>query len=89
MVLPEAMFAGLPIVASNIGGVSDAVIDNETGFLVRSGDIQGLRAKILELIASSDLRKKMGENGRKKAYEKFSQDAMVAKYEKVMEGVLL
>ncbi len=46
-VLMEAQATGLPVVASNVGGVSDCMIDGETGYLVDRDDIEGLRAGVL------------------------------------------
>jgi glycosyltransferase involved in cell wall biosynthesis len=54
IVAVEAAAQGIPIVVANIEGLSDAVRDRETGFLVESGDAEAWRKKIVELAAWSD-----------------------------------
>ncbi len=88
MVLPEAMFASLPVVASNMGGVVDAVVDGETGFLVSPGDKKELKEKLIELVKDPVLRRKMGGNGKLRAAQQFSLGIMLDRYEKVFEGIL-
>lgn len=62
----EAMACGIPIVASKIGGISDAVKDGENGLLVPSRDSNTLAEAIIYLLENKDVREKMGKNGRKK-----------------------
>ena len=50
VVLVEAMFSGLPIIATDVGGVADAVEDGGNGFLVQPGDIDSLAARMTELL---------------------------------------
>jgi glycosyltransferase involved in cell wall biosynthesis len=83
MTIVEAMFSGLPVVASDIGGNSDAVIDGETGYLVKAGSVGKLSDKLAELIDNPDKRLIFGESGRKRAYKEFTIDKMIDKYEKV------
>ncbi len=59
----EAMATGLPIVASNVGGVRELVITNKNGFLVKN-DISELQAYLTKLLADELLRKMMGKEGR-------------------------
>lgn len=73
----EAMRAGLPVIASNVGGVSEALIDGDGGFLVPSGDRDALRSKLSLLISQPELRAQMGEAGRKRFAEFFTADRMV------------
>lgn len=88
MVLVEAMFAGLPIIASDIGGISDAVQNNVTGFLISPKDVESLRAKMLELFSTPELCKVLGTAGKKVALERFSLNAMLTKYEYIFKEVL-
>jgi glycosyltransferase involved in cell wall biosynthesis len=88
MTLVEAMFVGLPIIASDIGGNSDAVENDFNGFLVSAGDTKVLSQKIGILINDTKLRNKMSENGRIKAQQMFTLEIMLSKYEKVMQQVL-
>ncbi len=88
MTIVEAMFSRLPVVASDIGGNSDAVINGETGFLAKAGNVIDLSEKLAELINSHEKRVLLGENGRKKALKEFTIDRMVSKYEQVFLEVL-
>jgi len=73
----EAMRAGLPVIATNVGGVSEAVVDGETGYLVPAGDIVALRKRLSVLIEDRVLRKQMGSQGRERFAQLFTLDKMV------------
>src|SRR5699024_6423825 len=45
----EAMRAGLPVIASDVGGCNEAVVDGETGFVVQRGDVDALRERLTQL----------------------------------------
>jgi glycosyltransferase involved in cell wall biosynthesis len=68
----EAMRAGLPVVASDVGGVSESVQDTVNGFLVPRGDVDTLTDRLKQLIASPVLCEHMGKVGRKLFEEQFS-----------------
>jgi glycosyltransferase involved in cell wall biosynthesis len=74
----EAMRAGLPVVASGVGGVDEAVRNNETGFVVPRGDVELLKDRIERLLASPDLRTRLGRNGRLQYERQFTLDHLVA-----------
>jgi glycosyltransferase involved in cell wall biosynthesis len=61
----EAGAAGLPVIATNVGGVSDIVIDNHTGFLLPTNEADQLRARLLTLIEDDARRAQMGDAARK------------------------
>ncbi len=63
----EASACGKPIVATDAGGVRDAVLDGETGFVAPDGDVPGVADRILQLMENADLRRRMGESGRQYA----------------------
>jgi glycosyltransferase involved in cell wall biosynthesis len=73
----EAMAQGLPIVATRVGGVPDAVVDGETGVLVPSGDVKRLREAIRTLLADEDRRRALGRAARARAEDRFSAKCMV------------
>jgi len=75
-VLPQAMAAGLPIVASRANGVPDAVVNGENGWLVDVGDVAGMSRRLLELSNDPSRARRMGERGRERA-EEFSARRMV------------
>jgi glycosyltransferase involved in cell wall biosynthesis len=60
----EAMRAGLPVVASAVGGIAESVRDGETGFTVPKGDVEGLQQRLKQLLADPALRVRMGRSGR-------------------------
>lgn len=64
IVFIEAAAAGIPSIAGNIGGQSEAVLDGETGFVIDGSDQKQLTETIKKLAASSKLRKQMGSAGR-------------------------
>jgi glycosyltransferase involved in cell wall biosynthesis len=72
----EAMAHGRPVVASAVGGLLDLVVDGETGIHVPPGDIAALRAALERLLGDRELRRRMGEAGRRRAAERFSWDAV-------------
>lgn len=74
--LIEAAAAGLPVVATDVGGVADVVVDGETGFLVPSGDSSALAARIGDVIEDPALARKIGEEGRRRVRSAFSPDVM-------------
>jgi glycosyltransferase involved in cell wall biosynthesis len=79
----EAMLAGVPVVAKNVGGVGEMVVHGETGYLVQGPDIGPAVEHIKELAGNGELRAKMGLAGRKRAKELFDLDTMIARYEKL------
>jgi len=84
----EAMRAGLPVVASRVGGVAEAVDDGTTGYVVPQGQSEMLRDKIERLIASPTLRVQLGRNGRRRYEQHFTLDRLVAKTLTVYHNVL-
>jgi glycosyltransferase involved in cell wall biosynthesis len=85
--LLEAMAARLPAIATAIGGNRDAVVENETGFLVPPRDARALAAAILSLADDSDLRHAFGEAGRRRAEQHFSLQACVDRYERLYRAL--
>lgn len=71
-VLIEAAAAGLPSVASRIYGITDAVIDGETGLLHEPGDRSDLARALKVLLRNAETRRDMAEVGRRRARDKFS-----------------
>jgi len=88
-VVLEAMATALPVVATPVDGTKEAVVDNETGFMVPVGDTQALAEKLLLLIHDAQLRNKLGSAGRRRVEEHFSLQGQVSKFEKLYEDYAL
>ena len=71
-VIMEAMATGLPVVSTNIGGIPEMVIQNETGFLLQPGDAVGLAAAVEKIIDDRALAERLGRAGYERAQELFS-----------------
>lgn len=76
--LIEAQAAGKPVVSTNVGGVSDVVIDNQCGFTIEAGHVDYFTDAALRLIESPDLRNYFGAQGRKFVEDKFSYQRLVS-----------
>jgi glycosyltransferase involved in cell wall biosynthesis len=74
----EAMAHGRPVVASAVGGLTDLVVDGETGLLVPPRDPVALRAALTRLLRDASLRRRMGAAGRLRAQERFSWEAVTS-----------
>jgi glycosyltransferase involved in cell wall biosynthesis len=82
LTLIQASQAGLPIVSTNVGSVSDIVLDGVTGILTEvsaNGLIQG----VSKLLADPDLMARLGESGQKRTRKLFSSQAMVERHEEL------
>lgn len=84
----EAMRAGLPVVASAVGGVPESVKDGETGFLIPRGDQATLTDRLAKLIGDPALRLEMGSRGRQYFVEEFTFDHMLDKTLEVYRAAL-
>lgn len=83
--LIEALASGVPAIATDVGGVSDILINYETGLLVKPKRPDKLAKAILEMYCDSNLRKKLSENGRKKVEELNSLQAMYRQMKIIFE----
>jgi glycosyltransferase involved in cell wall biosynthesis len=80
----EASAAGVPVVATAVGGTPEAVADGETGCLVPPGRPERIAAKVIELLHDSALRARMGAAGRARMRSLFTFDAQAAAYVKLL-----
>ncbi len=83
----EAMACGRPVIASDIGGLRDIVVDGETGFRVPPGDPPALRQAIECLLADPELQERMGQAGKRKVTE-FRASAVVPRIEQAYRNVM-
>ena len=85
----EAMAAGLPVVACDVGGNPEAVVDGVTGRLVPPRDPKALASAMAEILADPVKGSSMGEAGRQRATVQFSLGRMVAEVEAMYESLVL
>ncbi|MFN2577913.1 MAG: glycosyltransferase [Pyrinomonadaceae bacterium] len=70
----EYMAAGLPVVATDVGGVREAIVEGETGYVVASGDDEAMAARIIQLLLNDENARRMGARGKAIVSEKFSSE---------------
>ena len=63
MVILEAMACGLPVICSDVGGISEAVTDGESGLVIRPGDVTVLADRIVQLVSDKELQSKLSTEG--------------------------
>ncbi len=83
----EAMRAGLPVIASDVGGVRESVVQGDTGFIVPPGDEAELRHRLVQLVESPALRCVMGASGRRRYEQNFTVRMMADKVLRVYEAI--
>ncbi len=86
--LIEAQYCGKPVVATNVGGVRDTLLDGETGFLVESNDLDAMTEKLKLLIENNELRASMGRKAVVFAAENFSKQKEVENYKRLYKQLL-
>ncbi|MDN0194724.1 glycosyltransferase family 4 protein [Streptomyces sp. S.PNR 29] len=75
----EASATGLPVVAGDSGGAPDAVLDGETGWVVRGGSAEETADRVATLLGDPELRRRMGERGREWVEERWRWDLLAEK----------
>ena len=88
MVLLEAAACGRPAVASRVGGIPSAVLDGETGLLVRPGDAEALGEAVTTILDDGELARALGTRAAERARAEFSWEAKVDATGEILEGVL-
>jgi glycosyltransferase involved in cell wall biosynthesis len=84
----EYMAAARPVVATNVGGASEAIVEGHNGYLVSTGDDEAMAQKIISLIREPNHARTLGINGRRDVEEKFSCAARLSKTAALYERVL-
>ena len=87
IVLAEAAAASKPVVATRVGGITDAVADGETGKLVACGDWDGLKTAVVDLLADEAKQQQMGDNARRRVEEKFEWAIVIRQYQALLAAV--
>lgn len=84
----EASAVGLPVVASNVGGIPEVVLHEQTGILVPSDDPKSLAEAVMRLASDAELRKKMGEAGRKHVIDNFEWQECVSQMDELYRKLI-
>jgi glycosyltransferase involved in cell wall biosynthesis len=85
----EGMVMKKPVIASNVGGIPEIIVDGQTGILVPPGNAEALRLALESLLENRDVWEKMGVEARKRVEQLFSIDKNVRQTEHVYEGLLM
>jgi glycosyltransferase involved in cell wall biosynthesis len=88
LIILEAMAVGKPIVATEVGGVAEAVQNDKTGILVPVGDVQAFAAALVRLAGNAELAARMGQAGLERHRRQFSFERMIDEYAAILDGVL-
>ncbi len=84
----EAMASGLPVVATAVGGNADLVVQGQTGYIVPPAHPQAMALRLVELVASPERARSLGQAGRQRVRAMFSMQAMVSTYQRVYDQQL-
>ncbi len=84
----EAQAAGLPAVSTDVGGVSDVVVEGETGFLVPAEDVEAIAERLAELARDPELRRSMGDAGRRHVAGRYSVPRLVDDIDELYRSLL-
>ena len=88
LTLKEEQLLEKPVVASNVGGIPEIMIDEETGFLVCEGDHQGWIEKLSKILNDKDLSESMGKRGKKFVQDTFNWDVCAKKFLEILNSNL-
>lgn len=84
----EAMSFGRPVVAFDVGGPREWLVDGETGFLVKRGDVKELSLRIEQLLEDTSLAKRMGLEGQRRVNERYRKEMHLKKLLTIYEEVI-
>ena len=84
----EYMAASRPVVATDVGGAREAIVEGQTGYLVRSGDAKQLAARVMELLKDTEKAAQLGVRGRALVEQKFSTAAQLHRAEELYAKLL-
>ena len=79
-VVLEAFAAGVPVVATAVGGIPEIVADGENGYLVPPGDATALAARMRDLLGSRSRRREMGQRGKERVQEEYTFETQARAY---------
>jgi glycosyltransferase involved in cell wall biosynthesis len=88
LALLEALLARSAVVATDVGSVAEAVLDGETGLLVPPEDPDALARGVQRLLADADLRRRLGDEGRRLVLDRFTATHMTTAFESLYEEIV-
>jgi len=88
VVMLKAAAAGVPVVAFDVAGAREAVVDNRTGLLAKNADVSSLLQLMTQLVENPQQRKKLGAAGQVRMRESFSVDEMVSRHVGLYQSVI-
>ena len=86
--LIEAQAAGIPIIATNVGGIKDIILEDKTGYIVNTDDIDGFAEKLWELIENENKRQEMSQNGWSFVKDKFQYTKLISNMDEYYKSLL-
>ncbi|WP_407268678.1 N-acetyl-alpha-D-glucosaminyl L-malate synthase BshA [Radiobacillus sp. PE A8.2] len=89
LVLLEAMACGVPCIGTNIGGIPEVIIDNESGFTTEVGDIEGTTNKALKILTDDKLWNRFSINGIERVEQRFHATKIVSQYEQLYKNLIV
>jgi len=87
LALGEAMSASLPAIGTNVPGIRDLIISEQTGLIIDSKDTDALASAIRRLVEDASLRARMGEAARRRIVDQFSIQQTIAAHERLYEDI--
>lgn len=84
----EAMSCGVPVIASNVHGIPEVVVDGQTGYLSDVGDIDDMARNAVSLLLDSEKHKRFSESARQRAISEFSHEEIISRYERYYYEIL-
>ena len=84
----EYMAAGRPVVATNVGGAAEAIVEGETGYLVDSGDYIAMAKRLVSLLQNPAKARAMGRRGKQRIEQNFSSSALLHNTEALYQRLL-
>jgi trehalose synthase len=89
LTVTEAMYKGTPVVASAVGGISDQIVDDESGLLVKDPrNLDEYGAAVNRILDDPQLAARLGEGGRRRAIDAFLPDTSLGQWEELLVAVI-